>query len=429
MRKTKEGKLPVEFIAVGSELLSSSFPETNSLFLAKKLEEIGLALTFKTVVGDRFSDLKETVKTARKRSFIIFLCGGLGPTEDDLTKEALASVTKRKLVFRQEILQSIRKRFSLRGLEMPESNRKQACIIDGAEILENPHGTAPGQWLKCGRNIFILLPGPPAEFRPMVEDLVIPRLRQFGSGKILRAFFKITGVGESWVEDKIKPVYHSLPQCVELTILASPGDIQIILSSRVKDENEEKDRLREMEKIKKKIIATLGEKIYALEPKSLEQVVAEKLLELGKTVATVESCSGGLLAHRLTNIPGSSKYFMMGLVTYSNEAKVRLLGVPRDLIVNKGAVSREVAMAMAGRLLEKSGVDMAVSTTGIAGPGGGSRKKPVGLVYIGLASRDGIKVKKCRFLGSREQIKFQTTQKALDMLRLKLTELKKKEAK
>lgn len=425
MRMNKQHRLSVEFIAVGSELLSSSFPETNSLFLAEKLEEIGLTLSFKSAVSDRLSDIKETINIAKKRSQIIFLSGGLGPTEDDRTKEALALAVKRKLVFQPEILKNIRKRFAQRGLKMPESNRKQAYVIEGAEILENTHGTAPGQWLKIGKNIFILLPGPPGEFKPMLENLVISRLKQLSQQKIIRAFFKITGAGESWVEDKLKPVYKILPPFIDLTILASPGDIQLILSSKINSEAEENLKAKELEKIKKKISHVLGKKIYAFEPKTLEEAVAEKLTNLKKTVATAESCSGGLLAHRLTNVPGSSAYFRQGLVTYSNEAKVSLLGVPEELINKKGAVSREVAQAMARGLLEKAGVDLAVSTTGIAGPGGGSKKKPVGLVYIGLASQDGVKVERCRFSGSRQQIKFQTTQKALDMLRLKLIELER----
>jgi len=423
MRTKKTIRPLTEFIAVGSELLSSSFPETNSLFLAEKLEQIGLPLSFKSVVSDRLSDIQEMIKTARKRSRVVFLSGGLGPTEDDRTKEALALVVGRKLVFRREILNNIKRRFASRGLKMPDSNRKQALVIEGAEILENPHGTAPGQWLELGKNIFILLPGPPTEFKPMLENLVLPRLKNLSHQQVIKTFFKITGAGESWVEDKLKPIYKVLPPFIDLTILAAPGDIQIILSLMLDRKIEERDKIEKLKKIGTKINELLGDKIYAHEPKKLEAVVAEKLINLNMTVASAESCSGGLLAHRLTNIPGSSNYFLMGVVAYSNEVKVRWLGVPKKLILKKGAVSREVAQAMAAGLLEKAKVDLAVATTGIAGPGGGSRQKPVGLVYIALASRDGIKVQECRFLGSREQIKFQTSQKALDMIRQKLIEL------
>ena len=426
MRTAKKNIQRLEFIAVGSELLSSSFPETNSLFLAEKLEQAGLNLTFKTVVSDRWSELQEVIRTARERSQIIFLSGGLGPTEDDRTKEALARVVRRRLIFNPEILKRIKKRFASRGLAMPASNKKQAYLIEGAEILENPHGTAPGQWLETGGKIFILLPGPPSEFKPMVENLVLPRLKNLSQKKIIKAFFKITGAGESWVEDRIKEVYKKLPPYLELTILASPGDLQIILSLKIESEDQEAERTQELEKIKLKITRLLGDKIYAFEPRTLEQVVAEKLINLKKTIATAESCSGGLLAHRLTNIPGSSNYFQLGLVTYSNEAKIKLLSVPKTTIKEKGAVSAEVARAMASGLLKKAGVDLAVAITGIAGPGGGSPKKPVGLVYLGLASSDGIEVEKCHFLGTREQIKFQATQKALDMVRLKLLKLEHK---
>lgn len=411
----------VEFIAIGSELLSPSFIETNSLFLAEKLEELGLRLSFKTVVSDRLEEIKEVLTVAKKRSRLIFISGGLGPTEDDRTRQAVAEVLNRKLIFHQSILDNIRKRFESRGLVMPASNRRQAYVIDGAEILENPMGTAPGMWLETKNQIFVLLPGPPSELKPMVENLVRPKLEKFRQHQVLRAVIKIAGAGESWVEDQIRPVYRMLPENLELTILAAPGDIQIRLSMLVKA-SWKKDLLV-FDRIKSKIIGLLGNKVYSTSGESLEEVVGRKLTEMKKTLACAESCSGGLLANRITNIPGSSNYFLEGLVTYSNQAKIRELGVPEKLIREKGAVSQEVAEAMAEGVRRKSGADLALSTTGIAGPGGGTEAKPVGLVYVGLAFPGGVWVEKNLFKGNRDQIKFQTTQKALDMLRLKLMEL------
>jgi len=416
-----------EFIAVGTELLSSVFLETNSLFLAEKLEELGLRLSFKTVVSDELNDIKEALTVAKRRSQLIFISGGLGPTEDDRTREGVAKVLKKRLIFRPDILEKIKKRFESRGLTMPLSNRRQAYVIEGAEVLDNPNGTAPGLWLETKNYTIVLLPGPPAELQPMMENLVGTRLGELKRKQIIRAIIKIAGAGESWIEDQIKPVYTLLSKNLELTILASPGDVQIRLSMLAKD-NEEK-KLEVFERIKSKIIGILGEKVYSISGELLEEVVGRKLVERKKTLACAESCSGGLLTHRITNIPGSSNYFLEGLVTYSNQAKIRELGVSEKLIREKGAVSQEVAEAMAEGVRKKTGADFALSTTGIAGPGGGMLSKPVGLVYVGLAWSGGTLVERNLFKGTRDQIKFQATQKALDMLRLKLIEFEKKESK
>ncbi|PMP93756.1 MAG: competence/damage-inducible protein A [Candidatus Aminicenantes bacterium] len=413
----------IEYIATGSELLSPGFIETNSSYLAGKLEELGWKLNFKTIVSDRLEEIKLIFQTAQKRSWLIFISGGLGPTEDDRTRQAVAEILKRRLVFHKEILKNIRKRFESRGLTMTPSNRRQAYIIDGATILENPNGTAPGMWLEIRGQIIILLPGPPSELKPMVDNLVFPKLKPFQRRKFLQAVLRITGAGESWIEDRIKLIYSKLPKKMELTTLASPGDVQIRLSMPT-GRDEEKDQ-RKLEEIKKEILNLLENKVYSTDGQLLEQVIGQKLTANKMALACAESCSGGLLANRITNVPGSSNYFLEGLVTYSNRAKVRELGVPEELIKAKGAVSEEVAAAMAKGVREKAGADIGLSTTGIAGPGGGTMEKPVGLVYIGLASSDGVKVERCLFKGQREQIKYQATQKALDMLRLKLMEIEK----
>ena len=410
----------IEYLAIGSELLTSAYPETNSLFLAEKLDNLGLRLRYKSVVSDSLEDIVRAVKVALNRSRLIFISGGLGPTEDDRTREAVAQAVKKPLIFYPEIIKKIEDRFAWRGAKMTPSNRQQAYIIQGAEILDNPNGTAPGMWLETSKHLLVLLPGPPAEFNPMVEKLMADRLELYRNKYVLKAVIKTTGAGESWVEDRIKSVYRLLPEDLELTTLASPGEVQIRLTLRVKETNRENERI--FNKIKNRIINLLGDKVFSTDGENLEEVIGHKLAALGQTVACAESCTGGLLADRITAVPGSSNYFLASLVTYSNRAKTRFLGVPTRLIREKGAVSREVAESMAAGARKKTGATLALATTGIAGPGGGSARKPVGLVYIGLASPDGITVTENYFQGSRGQIKFQTTQKALDMLRLKLKE-------
>lgn len=420
----KRDKKTIEFIAVGSELLTPYFQETNSLFISEKLQELGWPLSYKTVVSDRLEDLKQVLKIAWSRSWLILVCGGLGPTDDDRTRQAVAEFLGARLVFRRDILDKIRLRFESRGLKMPSSNRRQAYVIEGAEVLGNPHGTAPGLWLEKKSRIMVLLPGPPSELKPMFENLVLPRLKQFGEVRVLRSVIRITGAGESMVEDLIRPVYKSLPSDLQLITLASPADIQIRLEMPVSEDRPEADE-KVFNRIKARIVRLLGPLVYSTEGQPLEQVIGEKLRAAGLSLACAESCSGGLLANRITNIPGSSDYFLEGIVTYSNRSKTLELGVPEELIAGKGAVSEEVARAMAEGLRRKSGADFALSTTGIAGPGGGSQAKPVGLVYVGLAFPGGSTVTRNLFRGSREQIKFQATQKALDMLRLKLMDIKK----
>ncbi len=414
----------IEFIAVGSELLTPYFQETNSLFISEKLQELGWTLAYKTVVGDRLGDLKQVLKIALRRSWLVLVCGGLGPTDDDRTRQAVAGVLGARLVFRRDILDKIRLRFESRGLEMPASNRRQAYVIEGAEVLDNPNGTAPGLWLQKKNRIMVLLPGPPSELKPMVANQVLPRLRKFGEVRVLRSVIRITGAGESMVEDLVRPVYKSLPSGLQLITLAAPADVQIRLAMPVGGDRPEADE-KAFHRVKARIVRLLGPLVYSTEGQPLEQVIGERLRAAGLTLACAESCSGGLLANRITNIPGSSDYFLEGIVTYSNRSKTLELGVPEELIAAKGAVSEEVARAMAEGMRKKSGADFALSTTGIAGPGGGSQAKPVGLVYVGLAFPGGSTVTRNLFRGSREQIKFQATQKALDMLRLKLIDIKK----
>lgn len=406
--------MKIEIIAIGSELLTPFFQDTNSLYLAQRLNDMGLEVSLKTIVGDDRENLLFSIKKALAFSDLIMAMGGLGPTDDDKTREAFAEVLKRKLVFKKEILKKIEERFRRRGMAMPASNKKQAYIIEGSEILENKNGTAPGLWLETGQKKIVLLPGPPHELVPMFEESVWPRLKEFGRGFMARRTLKITGLTESEVEGSILDCYPQTKD-LNLTVLAYPGQIEIHLAGYSK--KNQKEAARKIQKLKNKIQERLKENVFSTSGEELEQIVGNLLRERRETLATAESCTGGLLSHRLTNIPGSSDYFLQGLIVYSNMAKNQCLGVPLELIQKHGAVSPEVAQAMARGVRQKAKANYGLAITGIAGPSGGTKEKPVGLVYTALAWDGGMDVKKNIFLGKRELIKFQSSQKALDMLR------------
>lgn len=406
--------LKTEIIAVGSELLSPFFQDSNSLYVTKRLNDLGIEVAFKTIVGDDEISLQQTFETALRRSDLIITMGGLGPTRDDLTRETLAKTINKKLIFNQDILNKIRDRFKKRGQFMPSVNKKQAYILQDADVIDNRNGTAPGQWIETNGTIFILLPGPPHEIFPMVDDFVIPRLQKHCLHFTARCILKITGLTESKIESLIAEAYSKNPD-IETNTLAYPGQIEIhIKVHSFKSQKEALSLLREQEYNFSKI---LKENIFSNSGEELEEVVGTLLKSQKKTLATAESCTGGLLSHRITNIPGSSDYYLEGAVVYSNDAKIRQLGVPEEKIIRFGAVSQQVAASMAIGIVQKSGADFGLSVTGIAGPGGGTPDKPVGLVFIGLAWRNGVSVTKNIFLGRRDIVKFQSSQKALDMLR------------
>jgi nicotinamide-nucleotide amidase len=410
--------MKTEIIAVGTELLTPFFQDTNSLFLTKRLNDLGLNVSFKTLVGDDQNDLLAVIKTALGRSRLVIAMGGLGPTEDDRTREVFAAVLKRKLVFRQDILAGIRERFRRRGRRMSANNRKQSYVIDGAEVLTNPNGTAPGLWMAMPGHLIALLPGPPHELRPMFDSQVMPRLAELSEGITLRRILRLTGIGESMMESRISHVYREIPAAVKVTTLASPGDLAIHLvywgGASVQTAASLLDGLQ------KKIVGRLGPWVYSTAGESLEAVVGALLREKGRTLACAESCTGGLLGHRLTNVPGSSAYFLESAVVYGNRAKSSRLGIPASLLGKHGAVSAAVARAMAVGIRRTAASDYGLAITGVAGPDGGTKRKPVGLVYTALAGPGGIAVKKNIFWGGREQVKFQSSQKALDMLRKEL---------
>ncbi|MGD0783190.1 MAG: competence/damage-inducible protein A [Candidatus Aminicenantales bacterium] len=408
-----------EIIAVGSELLTPDFQDTNSLFLIRRFDDLGIAVLRRTIVGDRPSEIVPALAAAGKSSDLIVLSGGLGPTGDDLTREAVAESLGRRLVFSPKILAGIEARFVRRGTIMPEANRRQACIVEGAEVLENRQGTAPGQWIEDGGRRLILLPGPPHEFEGVFEDCVWPRLHAWRRGFGVRRILRSTGFTESEVEDRIAGLYPDSGG-LRLTVLASPGQIDLHIASF--SEQSEGAAAAAADALAADLKARLGDVVYGETPASLENVVARLLAGAGKTVAVAESCSGGLLAHRLTNIPGSSSYFLEGFVAYANAAKTRDLAVPAGLIEIHGAVSAPVAEAMARGGRERSGSDYALGITGIAGPSGGTDAKPVGLVFIALAGPGFAVHTRNLFFGHREAVKFQSSQKALDMLRRTLLE-------
>jgi nicotinamide-nucleotide amidase len=417
--------MKVEILAVGSELLTPYFQDTNSLYLTERLNDLGIEVMFKTIVGDEPEALTGALRGALGRADLLFVMGGLGPTEDDRTRERVADVLGRNLVFDKGILQKIRARFRRRNIPMPAPNIKQAYIIEGAEALENTRGTAPGLWLSAAGKTVVLLPGPPAELKPMFEGSVWPRLSEFRKGDLERRKLKVAGLTESRIESLIWDLYPREPG-LTVTTLAYPGQIELHLTAVCRpSQNTGKKKL---DLLVRKLRGRLGQNIFSETGEDLEQVIGRLLREHGLTLAVAESCSGGFLSHRITNVPGSSDYFLEGVIVYSNKAKRDLLGVPERTIEMHGAVSAPVARAMATGIRERAQSTYGLSITGIAGPGGGTEQKPVGLVFTALAGERGVRVEKNLFLGTRDQVKFQSSQKSLDMLRRRiLNERRRKE--
>lgn len=416
MKSIKDGK--IEILAVGSELLTPHFQDTNSLYLTKRLNDLGLEVHIKTIIGDQWEDLCSAFRQALDRAHLIIAIGGLGPTKDDRTREALASVLGRKLLFRKDLLEAIKRRFASRQMKMPEVNKKQAYIIEGSVAFENKKGTAPGLWVDAGSKTVILLPGPPHEIMPMFENDVWPRLMAFQKRYICRRVIKTAGLTESQIETCLGDLYPKMQE-VQLTTLANPGQIAIHLKS-TSDKSVSRAK-QKVDRATKLVCDALGAGVYSTKGEELEEVIGKYLKKKQQTVAVAESCTGGFLGHRITNVPGSSDYFLRGVVAYSNTAKTELLGIPHEIIDEHGAVSPQVARAMAEGIRERASSTFGISITGIAGPSGGTKEKPVGLVYTALAHDRDVLVKKNLFLGNRNAIKFQSSQKALDMLRRHLS--------
>jgi nicotinamide-nucleotide amidase len=410
-----------EIIAVGSEMLTPFRQDTNSLYLTEKLNSLGVEVAFKTIVGDSLKDIVRVAKAALSRADILLFSGGLGPTEDDLTREAVAQTLGLHLKRDPEIVEAIERRFTEHGWKMSPNNIKQADVISGATVLPNANGTAPGQWIG-GRSdgkekIVVLLPGPPHELKALFEGAVLERLRarvpkQFISARVL----KITGMGESACDARVAPIYKRFTD-VDTTILAAPGEIQLHLRTRGASEEAADKRLDELVEL---IEEELGDNVYSDNGDALEQIVSYFLQMRDATLAVAESCTGGLVAERLTSVSGSSRYFIGGAVVYSNELKTQLADVPADLIDVYGAVSEQVARALAEGIRRKCGTSLGLGVTGVAGPTGGTAEKPVGLVFHALAGEHGTEVIKRTFTGDRARVRWFASQQALDMVRRKL---------
>lgn len=409
-----------EIIAIGSELLDPYHQDTNSLYLTDKLNVLGVPVAFKTVVGDNPEHLTSVARTAIWRSDIVIFMGGLGPTEDDLTRECVAKALGRDLHRDQDLVAELYSWFASRRRKMAPNNEQQADVIEGAEVLRNPRGTAPGQYLEAevdGKQKYImLLPGPPHEIKPMFDDQCFPRLKE----KLLPAFIatrhlRVAMMGESDCDSRIAPIYR-VAEGVDTTILAGAGEINLHLRARADSRDVAEQRVEELAG---KLEDELGDNVYS-RGESLEEIVGYYLQLRNATLAIAESCTGGMLGRRITSVNGSSRYFLGGAIVYSNEFKTLFANVPPMMIAEHGAVSAEVAKALAEGIRDEGRASIGVSITGVAGPTGGTEEKPVGLVFIGLADDQGTEVVKRQFPGDRERIRLFATQQALDMLRRRL---------
>jgi len=415
--------MKTEIISIGDELLYGEITDTNSTFIAEKLTGEGIEVVFSTSVGDDVNKIAEVFGMAGSRADVIIATGGLGPTSDDLTKKAIVKAFKRNLVFHEEILKEIEKSFEKSGKSMPKVNQNQALIPQGAKPLANRWGVAPGIFIEEGNKLFFALPGVPLEMKWMLENEVLPILRTKKPDVfIIRKMLKTTGIPESVIYEKIEGLIDPKGE-VKIAFLPSYLGVDVklvvswsnLLATSLKQKNESEAKIEELEK---KIREILGTYIYGTEDQTLEEVVGKLLSEKGKTIAVAESCTGGLIGAKFTNISGSSKYFERGVVTYSNQAKIELLGVPKEIIDQYGAVSEQTAILMAEGVRKLAKTDYGLSSTGIAGPTGGTPEKSVGLVYIGFACENDSFAQKFQFGGDRITNRERAAQAALNIVRL-----------
>ncbi len=413
--------MDAEIIAIGSELLTPYKQDTNSLFLTERLNPLGIEVRFKSVVGDRRSDLVSVARIALSRAGLIIFMGGLGPTEDDLTRECVAEALGVELRRDPDLIAGLYKRFARFGSSMTPNNERQADVLAGAEVLPNPNGSAPGQFLRtlsAGHEVMVvLLPGPPHELKPMFDAEVAARLRsrnqkEFIAGRHLR----VAMMGESLCDSRIAPIYTRHKE-VETTILAGAGDISLHLRARAASQALAEQRV---DTLAEELEDALDEHVYSSKGESLEQVAGYFLQLRGASVAVAESCTGGLISERITSVPGSSRFFLGGAVAYSNELKSQFAGVSPQMLEDYGAVSPQVARALAEGIRARCGSTYGIGVTGIAGPAGGTAEKPVGLVYHAVADGKNSEVVERKFLGDRERVRAWAAQQALDMLRRRL---------
>jgi len=404
--------MKAEIIAVGTELLMGQIANTNAQYISQRLPEVGIGVYYHSVIGDNPQCLKEALKTAMSRCDVIIMTGGLGPTQDDLTKETVAEMFGLEMVFDEVSAQNIKNYFNQIGRDMVESNLRQAYFPKDSIILYNDKGTAPGCIIEGG-NTIIMLPGPPSEMQPMFTKSVLAFFNEKCTERLSSAFVKIAGLGESSVEERLMPLINAQTNPTFATY-AKTGDVTLRITASAQTEEESKNILS---KALIDVKQYIGKNIYSIDNEDIEQVVIRKFTEKGMTLATAESCTGGLIAQKLTDVPGASAVVGYGFVTYSNEAKNKLLGVDKGILEKYGAVSSEVASEMCDGLKNVSCADVCVSVTGIAGPGGGTAEKPVGLVYVGIKYKEEKpKVFKCNFSGTRERIRTLTVIRVMEEL-------------
>jgi len=415
--------MDAEILAVGTELLMGQITNTNAQYISSRLPSVGVNVYYHSVVGDNPERLRKCLNIALERSDVVIMTGGLGPTKDDLTKETVADVLGLKLVLHEDILDTMKAYFKKMNRKMTDNNIKQAYLPENCIVVKNSNGTAPGCIIEKDEKVVIMLPGPPSEMKPMFEETVIPYFASKSQYKLTSKFLRIFGIGESAMEDLIMDLVEKQSNPT-IAPYAKEGEVTLRLTARYKNENNTCDGEEIIKPVEDEIKRRLGDYIYSTENKNLEEVAAELLLQNNVTIATAESCTGGLISSRLTDIPGISKVFNRGIVSYSNEAKIENLGVKRQTLEKYGAVSRETAREMAEGIRNVSGTDLGLAVTGIAGPGGGTAEKPVGLVYIALADKYDISVKELRLTGDRGKIRRITCLHAFDMIRRKILEWK-----
>lgn len=407
-----------EIVAVGSEMLTPYRQDTNSLFLTERLNELGISVAFKTVVGDNLDHLISVARTAISRSDLAIFMGGLGPTKDDLTREAVASALGIELKRDHNLVTEMYKRFAERRIHMPENNAQQADVLEGAVVLKNTNGTAPGQWLETDNEgkprIVALLPGPPHELHTMWETECAPRLREkVPPAAIASRVLKVAMMGESAVDLRAAPIYRKHPN-VETTVLAAQGQVEFHLRATAATQDEAQ---AEVDQLAGELEDELDDAVFSSQGESLEEIVNYYLQMRNAKLAVAESCTGGMIAERITSVAGSSRSFLGGAVVYSNELKTLFADIPPAMIEQHGSVSKEVAVALADNIRELCDADIGVGVTGIAGPGGGTEEKPVGLVYIAVSNGHKHDVVQRRFFGDRERVRRWASQQALDMVR------------
>jgi len=403
-----------EIIATGSELLSGGVIDTNSVYLAEELMLVGIETAFKTAVGDLEKDIEEALHRALARVDVVIITGGIGPTEDDITRKVIARVVKKRLVLNEDALKAIHAKLDGRGREYAATNDRQALVPAGARLLLNPVGIAPGFFLDENDRMIAVLPGVPNEMRAMYREGLRPVLEERFGGKIItvRRTLRTCGMSESAVNHALQDLLRQETPSLGLTAKETGVDIRIVAQASHSERS-----LMLVDQAEALIRERLGDAVYGIDGQEMEEVVGALLKQRRLRLAVAESCTGGMISSRLTNMAGSSAYFERAAVVYSNQAKTEMLAVPTDLIERHGAVSSEVAAAMAQGIRQAGHTDLGLAVTGIAGPEGGTDKKPVGLVYMALASGQGVRIAEHRFLGERDQVRRRASQMALDMVR------------